>query len=66
IVMDVDAVRSLGVEPVMGDYLGEGDVARHNADRIAKDLLRLLSDRNASERDDRATMIANAEKSARH
>ncbi len=66
IVMNVDAVRALGVEPVLGDYLGAGDVARHNADRIAKDLMRLLSDRNASERDDRATMIADAEKSASH
>jgi uncharacterized cofD-like protein len=63
IVIDTDAVRALGVEPVLGDYLAPGDVARHNADRIAHDLLKLLSERNSSPRDDRATMIADAEKS---
>jgi uncharacterized cofD-like protein len=49
IVMDVDAVRALGVEPVLGDYLGPGEVARHNADRIAKDLIQLLAERNRTE-----------------
>jgi uncharacterized cofD-like protein len=65
IVIDLDAVRALGVQPVLGDYLAAGDVARHNADRIAHDLMQLLSERNAAEREDRATMIADAEKSTR-
>ena len=63
-VVDLDAVRALGVEPVLGDYLAPGDVARHNADRIAIDLMKLLSERNVSEREDRATMNADAEKSS--
>jgi hypothetical protein len=64
IVTDLDAVRTLGVKPVLGDYLAPGDQARHNADRIALDLMKLLSERNASEREDRATMNADAEKSS--
>jgi len=62
IAIDLDAVRALGVEPVLGNYLAAGDVARHDADRIAHDLMQLLSERNAAEREDRATMIADAEK----
>jgi uncharacterized cofD-like protein len=45
IVIDLDAVRALGVQPVLGNYLAAGDVARHNADRIAHDLMQLLSER---------------------
>lgn len=62
--IDFEAVRALGVVPVLGEYLGRGEVARHDADRIADDLMRLLSERNRAGNDDRATMIANAEKSA--
>lgn len=41
IVNDLEAIESLGVVPVLGDYLDEGDVARHNTNRVAKDLLQL-------------------------
>jgi len=42
IVVDAPAIRALGVEPVLGDYLDQtGTVARHAADRVAADLLRL-------------------------
>src|SRR5580700_3926250 len=41
IVADLDAIESLGVIPVLGDYLEEGDVARHNTARVASDLLQL-------------------------
>jgi len=41
VVPDCDAIRELGVEPVLGDYLGEGEVARHDTDSIARDLLQL-------------------------
>ncbi len=44
VVVDVEAIRDLGVMPVLGDYLDEGEVARHATDRIARDLLRLASD----------------------
>ena len=40
-VNDLDAVRALGVTPILGDYLDANQFARHNADRIAADLLEL-------------------------
>jgi len=43
IVADVDAIETLGVNAILGDYLEEVDgVARHATDRAARDLLRLL------------------------
>ncbi len=39
---DLDAVESLGVIPVLGDYLDEARVARHNTTRVARDLLQLV------------------------
>jgi uncharacterized cofD-like protein len=41
IVADLDAIEALGVCSVLGDYLFEDNVARHNTDRLAKDLLDL-------------------------
>jgi uncharacterized cofD-like protein len=41
IVADLDAIEALGVCPVLGNYLFEDNVARHNTDRLAKDLLDL-------------------------
>jgi uncharacterized cofD-like protein len=44
IVADLDAVEELGVIPVLGDYLDEKDmVARHLTDRIATDLMELVT-----------------------
>jgi len=43
IVADLDAIRGLGVEPVLGDYLDEGTTARHATDRVARDLLDLVA-----------------------
>jgi uncharacterized cofD-like protein len=45
VVVDRGAMRELGVEPVMGDYLCEGEVARHDTDAIARDLLKLAAQR---------------------
>jgi uncharacterized cofD-like protein len=45
IVNDLQAIESLGVLPVLGDYLEEGDVARHNTSRVARDLLQLAQRR---------------------
>jgi uncharacterized cofD-like protein len=42
IVADVEAIQSLGVVPVLGDYLDESGVARHATDRVARDLFRVL------------------------
>jgi uncharacterized cofD-like protein len=39
IVADLDAIEGLGVCPVLGDYLYEDNVARHNTERVAEDLL---------------------------
>jgi uncharacterized cofD-like protein len=44
IVVDLEAIRSLGVRPVLGDYLGEGTVARHATERVAQDLMSLMAD----------------------
>jgi uncharacterized cofD-like protein len=41
IVSDLDAVEALGVIPVLGDYLEEAGVARHNTTRVANDLIQL-------------------------
>jgi len=42
IVNDLDEVEALGVIPVLGDYLEEAGVARHNTPRVARDLLELI------------------------
>ena len=41
IVADLGTIEAMGVCPVLGDYLFEDNVARHNTDRLAKDLLEL-------------------------
>jgi len=41
IVNDLDAIEALGVIPVLGDYLEEAGVARHNTARVARDVMQL-------------------------
>jgi uncharacterized cofD-like protein len=43
IVADLDAIESLGVIPVLGDYVEEDGVARHNTARVAIDLVQLAT-----------------------
>jgi uncharacterized cofD-like protein len=43
IVNDLDAIEALGVIPVLGDYLEEAGVARHNTSRVARDLMHLVA-----------------------
>jgi uncharacterized cofD-like protein len=45
IVNDLDAIEALGVIPVLGDYLDQGAVARHNTTRVARDLMHLMAQR---------------------
>src|SRR5271154_1586934 len=45
---DLEAIRALGVEPVTGDFVHEGDVLRHDYDRLAERLLALGLARPAS------------------
>ena len=45
IVNDLEAIEALGVIPVLGNYLDEGDVARHNTTRVAGDLMELAAQR---------------------
>ncbi len=40
---DLAQIRSLGVEPVTGNFLHEGDVLRHDYDKVAETMLRLVS-----------------------
>jgi len=44
IVNDLDALEALGVIPVLGDYLEEAGVARHNTARVARDLMQLAAE----------------------
>ena len=39
---DIAEFQALGVMPVLGDFLVEGEVARHASDRVAAELMRLL------------------------
>ena len=41
IVADLEAIEAMGVCPVLGDYIYEGNVARHNTHHVAEDLLEL-------------------------
>lgn len=43
IVIDLEAIEGLGVIPVLGDYLEEGEVARHATDRVAHDMMALMA-----------------------
>ena len=38
---DLDAIRVLGVEPITGNFVHEGDVLRHNHDKVAEVALEL-------------------------
>jgi uncharacterized cofD-like protein len=38
---DVDRIRALGVEPITGNFLHEGDVLRHDYDKVTERLLEL-------------------------
>jgi uncharacterized cofD-like protein len=40
---DLDSIEALGVIPVLGDYLEEAGVARHNTGRVARDLMQLAT-----------------------
>ena len=41
IVADLDAIEAIGACPLLGDYLCEDGVARHDTDGVAKDLMQL-------------------------
>jgi uncharacterized cofD-like protein len=43
VVVDLEAIRGLGVSPLLGDYLEEGAVVRHATDRVAHDLIALMA-----------------------
>ena len=43
IVADLDAIDAMGVCPMLGDYMLEDGVARHNTNRLAEDLLALAT-----------------------
>ena len=44
---DLDQVRALGVEPVTGNFVHEGDVLRHDHDRVTETLLTLALSRTS-------------------
>ena len=50
IVNDVDRVRQLGVEPITGNFLHEGEVLRHDQDRVTEALLTLCEARQPAQK----------------
>jgi uncharacterized cofD-like protein len=54
IVNDLNEIELLEVVPVLGDYLEEGDVARHSTGRVARDLLQLANRRARADRNSSA------------
>ena len=50
IVNDLDAIEALGVIPVLGDYLDEDGVVRHNTARVARDLMQVAEQHSKDER----------------
>ena len=49
---DLERVRAMGVTPVTGDFVHEGDVLRHDYDRVAETLLKIgLRERRSRPRD---------------
>jgi hypothetical protein len=38
---DLDRIRALGVEPIVGNFVHEGDVLRHSYDLVAETVLHL-------------------------
>jgi len=42
-VNDLEAIEAMGVIPVLGDYMEEAGVARHNFTRAAHDVLELAT-----------------------
>jgi len=49
IVNDLDAIEAMGVIPVLGDYLEEAGVARHNFTGAAHDVLEIAAQRPIGE-----------------
>ena len=49
IVADLEAIEAMGVIPVLGDYLEEDGVARHNTARVARDLMQLATEQRSSD-----------------
>jgi len=43
VVVDLKAIRALGVCPLLGEFLEEGAVVRHATDRVAHDLMALMA-----------------------
>jgi uncharacterized cofD-like protein len=56
IVADLEAIEALGVIPVLGDYLEEAGVARHNTARVASDLVQLGSQPTSVDRKARSVV----------
>ena len=47
---DLDAIEAMGIVPILGDYLEEAGVARHNTARVARDLMQLAVERQREDR----------------
>jgi hypothetical protein len=45
---DLERIRALGVEPVTGNFVHEGDVLRHDYDLVAERVLALALEQRVS------------------
>jgi uncharacterized cofD-like protein len=61
IVNDLDQVRKLGVEPILGEYLDDKGVARHDYARIARELVELAATRKRESNRGEGKMISSVE-----
>jgi uncharacterized cofD-like protein len=48
ITIDLERIRELGVEPIIGNFLHEGEVLRHDYDKVARTLLELCLSRTSA------------------
>lgn len=50
---DIDRIERMGIRSITGDFAAEGDVLRHNADRVAETVLKLGLAVSAGSRNDK-------------
>jgi uncharacterized cofD-like protein len=48
ITIDLERIRELGVEPIIGNFLHEGEVLRHDYDKVTRTLLELCLSRTSA------------------
>jgi uncharacterized cofD-like protein len=55
--LDLKAIESMGVTPIVDDFLDEPGVARHATDRVAAELMRLVAEAPRTQGTDRKVIV---------